>query len=196
MKIQLNDVRLSFAQALFEAQQVQGQGEKKFSASFLFPPTHPAHALIKEGFKKVAQEKWKDKATEVFLALKAGDKLCLHDGDSKPQYEGYKGMLFVNASNKLRPLVIDGNKSPLDAASGKPYSGCYVNGVIELWAQENKFGRRINASLLGVQFLRDGARLSGGGVASADDFQAIPEAPAPEGAATTGTTAGSPDPFA
>lgn len=198
MKIQLNDVRLSFAQALFEAQQVQGQGEKKYSGSFLFPPTHPAVAAIKDGFKKVAQEKWKDKATEVFLALKAGDKLCLHDGDSKPQYEGYKGNLFVNASSKVKPLVIDGNKSPLQADSGKPYSGCYVNAVIELWAQDNKFGKRINASLLGVQFLRDGQRLSGGGVASADDFQAIPEADAPTGGAAAGgaTTGGNTDPFA
>lgn len=198
MKIQLNDVRLSFAQALFEAQQVQGQGDKKFSASFIFPPTHPVAAAIKEGFKKIATEKWGAKAGEVFAAMKAGDKLCLHDGDAKPQYEGYKGNLFVNASNKLRPLVIDGNKSPLDAASGKPYSGCYVNAVIELWAQDNKFGKRINASLLGVQFLRDGQRLSGGGVASADDFQAIPDAAPSEGAApvTTGTAAGSSDPFA
>jgi len=194
MKIQLNDVRLSFAQALFTAQQVNGQGFTKFSASFLFPPTHPAHAAIKEGFKNVAQEKWKDKAAETFAALKAGDKLCLHDGDAKPQYEGYKGNLYLNASNKLRPLVIDGNKSPLDVASGKPYSGCYVNAVIELWPQENKYGKRINVSLLGVQFLRDGPRLSGGGVASADDFQAIPEAAPAEGA--TASAGGNPDPFA
>ena len=176
MKIQLNDVRLSFANALFEAQQVQGQGEKKFSASFLFPPSHPGAAAIKEGFKKIATEKWGAKAAETFAALKAGDKLCLHDGDAKPAYEGYKGMLFVNASNKIKPLVIDGNKSPLDASSGKPYSGCYVNAVIELWPQDNRYGKRINASLLGVQFLRDGERLAGGGVAAADDFEAIPEA--------------------
>jgi hypothetical protein len=155
---------------------------------------HPAVAQIKAGLKKVAEEKWKGKAGDVYVALKAGDKLCLHDGDSKPQYEGYKGSLFLNASNKIRPLVIDGNKSPLQASSGKPYSGCYVNAVVELWAQANKFGQRINASLMGVQFLRDGQRLSGGGVASADDFQAIPEAEgASEGPATTG---GSPDPFA
>lgn len=195
MKIQLNDVRLSFAGALFEAQQVQGQGEKKFSGSFLFPPTHPAVAAIKKGLEAVAKEKWGAKAGEVYLALKAGDKLCLHDGDSKPQYEGYKGNLFLNASNKIKPLVIDGNKSPLDAASGKPYSGCYVNAVVELWAQDNKFGKRINASLMGVQFLRDGPRLSGGGVASADDFQAIPEAAPAEGAAPA-STGGNVDPFA
>jgi hypothetical protein len=87
----------------------------------------------------------------------------------------------------------------LSASSGKVYSGCYVNASIELWAQDNKFGKRINATLMGVQFLRDGARLVGGGVASADDFEAIPEAagdaqamPATAGAAT----GGNPDPFA
>lgn len=195
MKIQLNDVRLSFANALFEPQQVQGQGEKKFSASFLFPANHPVVAQLKAAFQKLATEKWGAKAGETFAALKAGDKLCLHDGDAKPNYEGYKGNLFLNASNKIKPLVIDGNKSPLDASSGKPYSGCYVNGVVELWVQDNKFGKRINASLMGVQFLRDGARLSGGGVASADDFQAIPEA-AVEGAnAAPGATVGSANPF-
>ena len=199
-EVKLKDVRLSFANALFEAQKVQGQGEAKFSASFLFPPNHPCVAEIKAAMKKAAEEKWGAKAGEVFMALKAGDKLALHDGDSKPQYEGYKGNLFINASNRIKPLVIDGNLSPLQASSGRPYSGCYVNASIELWAQSNDFGKRINASLKGVQFLRDGQRLSGGGVASADDFEAIPDAAPAGGAqapATTGaTTGGNPDPFA
>jgi Enterobacter phage Enc34, ssDNA-binding protein len=197
--VMLNDVRLSFANALFEAQKVQGQGDAKFSASFILPPNHPAVAAVKAMMKKVAEEKWGAKAGEMFMAMKAGDKLCLHDGDSKPQYEGYKGNLFINASNKVKPLVIDGAKSPLTATDGKPYSGCFVNASVELWAQDNQFGKRINASLKGVQFLRDGQRLSGGGVASADDFEAIPEA---AGAATTAgpvagaSTGGNPDPFA
>ncbi len=194
MKVQLADVRLSFANALFEPQQVQGQGEKKFSAAFLFPKNHSAAAAIKKGMESAAKEKWHEKAAEVYRALKAGDKLCLHDGDAKAQYDGYPGNLFLNASNKIKPLVVDGNKSPLEAASGKPYSGCYVNAVVELWAQDNKFGKRINASLMGVQFLRDGVRLSGGGVAEADDFEAIPEA-AGAGSEARGNTDAS-DPFA
>ncbi|EOA7521129.1 ssDNA-binding protein, partial [Escherichia coli] len=36
-------------------------------------------------------------------------------------------------------------------------------------------GKRINASLGGVQFLRDGDAFAGGGVASADDFDDISE---------------------
>jgi hypothetical protein len=197
MKIKLNDVRLSFAQCAVRAQQVQGQGEKKFSARSSSRRRTRSSRSSKRASRRSRGEV-EGQGGEVFVALKAGDKLCLHDGDAKPQYEGYKGNLFLNASNKIKPLVIDGNKSPLEASSGKPYSGCYVNAVIELWAQDNKFGKRINASLMGVQFLRDGQRLSGGGVASADDFQAIPEADAPAGApaASGGASAGSPDPFA
>ena len=43
-------------------------------------------------------------------------------------------MLFVSARNALRPLVVDVDKSPLTAQDGKPYSGCYVNASLELWA--------------------------------------------------------------
>lgn len=199
MNIKLNDVRLLYAASLFQAQRgPNGEGEPKFSATFGFAPNHPAVAAIREGFKTVAGEKWGAKAGEVFMTLKAGGKLCLHDGDAKADKEGYKGNLYLSASNKITPLVIDGNKSPLQAASGKLYSGCYVNGVISLWAQDNKFGRRINASLMGVQYLRDGQRLSGGGVASADDFEAIPEAeaPTPTGHSAGATVAAQYDPFA
>jgi hypothetical protein len=196
--VMLNDVRLSFANALFEARNFQGQGEEKFNAGFIFSANHPCVAAIKAAMKKASEEQWGAKAAEVFMALKASDKLALRDGDTKPQYEGYKGNLFLNASNKIKPLVIDGNKSPLSAASGKPYSGCYVNASIEVWAQDNQFGKRINATLKGVQFLRDGARLAGGGVASADDFEAIPDAGAPEGSGPVAgaSTGGNPDPFA
>lgn len=198
MRIMMKDVRLLYGAALFQAQRgPNGEGDLKHSATFGFPKGHPAEAAIKAAFQKVATEKWGAKAVEVFTMLKAGDKLCLHDGDAKADKEGYKGNLYVSASNKLRPLVIDGQKQPLDANSGKPYSGCYVNAEIELWAQDNKFGKRINASLRGVQFARDGQRLSGGGVSSADDYEAIPESGgAKEGASAPAKGGDEFDPFA
>ena len=176
MRIMLKNVRLLYGAALFTPQRgPNGEGEPKHSATVGFPKDHPAVAAIKQGFQKVATEKWGAKAGDVYTQLKAGDKLCLKDGDAKADKEGYKGNLYLSASNKLKPLVIDGMKQPLDANSGKPYSGCYVNAEIELWAQDNKFGKRINASLRGVQFVRDGQRLAGGGVSSADDYEAIPD---------------------
>ena len=187
-KVQLKDVRISFAN-IFEAKQVQGHGEAKFSASFLFPKTHPQKAELESAIVDSAKEKWGEKYGDVLKALKAADRLCLHDGDSKPDADAYPGNLFVNASNKMRPLVIGPNREPLVAADGKPYSGSYVNAIIEVWSQDNQFGKRINASLLGVQFVRDGDRLAGGGVAAADDFEAIPQAAGEKAAATGGGAA-------
>jgi hypothetical protein len=200
LKVKLKDVRLLYAAALFEPQKgPNGEGQPKHSATFGFSPNHPVVAEIRAGFKKVAEEKWGAKAAEVFAMLKAGDKLCLHDGDAKADKEGYKGNLYLSASNKLKPLIIDGNLSPLAANSGRPYSGCFVNATIELWAQSNEFGKRINASLKGVQFLRDGPRLSGGGVSSVEEYEAIPEAAgaAPAAGGATAPTGGAAvDPFA
>ena len=211
-QVRLENVRLLYAAAVFTPQKgPNGEGEPKYSATFGFAPTHPAHAQIKAALKAAAEEKWKEKAGDVFMQLKAGDKLCLHDGDAKADKDGYKGNLYVSASNKLKPLVVDNKAAPgqtsvrvIEANEGRIYSGCYVNATIELWAQDNKFGKRINASLMGIQFLRDGQRLSGGGVASVEDYSPIPEAadaPASGGAgAPSGATApaagGNPDPFA
>jgi hypothetical protein len=195
MRIMLRNVRLLYGQALHQPQRgPNGEGELKHSGTFGFPKDHPAVAEIKAGFQKVSTEKWGAKAADTYQMLKAGDRLCLHDGDAKADKEGYKGNLYISASNKLRPLVIDGLKQPLDANSGKPYSGCFVNVEIELWAQDNKFGKRINASLRGVQFVRDGQRLSGGGVSSADDYEAIPEEGG-SGAKPASTGGQAPNPF-
>ncbi len=189
MKLHLKDVRLSFCN-VHDAKAVNGQGDPKFSTAAILPRTHPQLAEIVGALKKVATDKWGAKGEEVYTALKAGDKLCLHDGDSKAEIDAYKSNLFINASNKQRPLVIDGQRNPLVAADGKPYSGCYGNVIVEVWAQDNQFGKRINASLLGVQFVKDGERLAGGGVAAADDFEAIPTAETAK-AETTGAGAAS-----
>ena len=176
-KFTLKDVRMSFPN-IFEAKAPpQPGGKAKFSAALLFPRTHPQVAELQATVIAVAQAKWGAKADEVLKALKAADKICVHDGDAKSDTDGYAGNLFINASNDIRPLAIGGGpdgRAPVTASDGKLYAGCYVNGIIQIWAQDNQFGKRINASLLGVQFLRDGTRLAGGGVAAADDFDAIP----------------------
>lgn len=172
MKVTLSNVRLSFPH-LFEPAQVQGQGDAKFSASFIIPKDHPALAEISKAIVAAATEKWGVKATEALAQLKAAGKLPVRDGDGKASYAGYAGNLYANASSKTRPLVINGDKSPLTAADGKMYSGAYVNAIVQAWAQDNAYGKRVNFSLMGVQFVKDGERLAGGEVASADDFEAI-----------------------
>lgn len=172
MKIKLSNVRLAFP-ALFEAKTVNGEGKPAFSASFLISPKDAQIKAINAAIEQVAKDKWGAKAEAVLKQMRAGDKVCLHDGDLKEQYEGYAGNLFISARSQTRPLVINGDKSPLTEADGKPYAGCYVNASIELWAQDNNYGKRVNASLRGVQFVKDGDAFAGGGAASDEEFDDI-----------------------
>lgn len=172
MKIKLQSVRLAFPQ-LFEAKTVNGEGEPAFSATFLIKPDHPVVAELNAAFETLGKEKWGAKWPQIKKEIEAKDRTALHDGDTKATYAGFEGMLYVSARNKTRPLVIDTDKSPLTAQDGKPYGGCYVNASIELWTQDNQFGKRINASLRGVQFLKDGDAFAGGGAASEDEFDSV-----------------------
>ena len=174
MKVKLPNVRLAFP-ALFEAKTVNGEGEPRFSAAFLLSPKHPAFKEVEAAIEAVAKEKWGAKYAKILEELKNKDKTALHDGNSKSEYDGYEGNFFISAGNKVRPTVLDRDKSPLVAADGRPYAGCFVNAVVEIWAQDNKFGKRINASLGGVQFFKDGDAFAGGGVADESDFDDIGE---------------------
>ena len=172
MKLKLSNLRLAFPQ-LFEAKTVNGEGKPAFSATLLIKPTDPQVKAINAAIDAVAKEKWGAKADAILKQLRAADKTALHDGDMKSTYDGFEGMLYVSARNAVRPTVLDRDKAPLVAADGKPYAGCYVNAVLELWAQDNAFGRRVNATLMGVQFHGDGDAFAGGGAASDDDFDDV-----------------------
>ena len=173
MRILLRDVRLAFP-SIWKASAPSSGGEPAFSASFIMPPNHKQLKELTAALKSVAKDKWAAKADAIFKALEASDKLCLHDGDTKAEYEGHEGNKFISTRTKVRPTVIDQQRNELTEADGKPYSGCYVNASIELWAQDNDYGKRINAQLRGVQFLRDGDAFAGGArPADPDEFDEI-----------------------
>jgi hypothetical protein len=170
MKIRLTNVRLAFP-AIFQAQTVNGEGDPAYSATFILPADHPQIREIKAAIKEVAKNKWGAKADQQLALMEKQDKTALHDGDLKSNYDGFAGNLYVSARSKTRPTVVDRDRTPLTASDGKPYAGCFVNAVVELWAQDNQYGKRINASLGGVQFAADGDAFGGGGVRTeADDF--------------------------
>lgn len=168
MKLTLKNVRLAFPK-LFVAQSVNG-GAPTFGGSFILTPDHPQIAELKKAMDQVGQEKWGAQWPQVKKAIAAKDGFCLHDGDLKAQYEGYEGNLYVSANSKTRPTVVDRDRTPLVESDGKPYSGCYVNVSVDIWAQDRSDGKRINAALRGVQFFKDGESFAGGGVASSDEF--------------------------
>lgn len=177
MQVKIPDARIAFAQ-LFTAKQVNGEGEPAFSASFIVDKNSPAVKIINAAIEAVAKEKWKEKAPAILKTLRVSDKVCLRDGDMKPDYEGFPGNFFVSARNKTRPVVKNRDTSPLVEADGIVYSGCFVNAVVDIWAQDNKFGKRVNASLQGVQFVRDGDAFSGAPPLTDDAFEdlGVPDA--------------------
>lgn len=182
MKLTIKNVRIAFPQ-LWEAKAVNGEGKPAFSASFVLPKDHPQIKEINDAIDQLGKDKWGDKATAMLTQLRAADKVALHNGDTKAQYDGFPGNFYVSARAYARPGVFDnridaatGKVAALTQMDGRPYGGCYVNVTVDLWPQDNNFGKRINATLLGVQFVKDGAAFAGTPPSSADDFETVPEA--------------------
>lgn len=174
MIIKLKNVRLAFP-ALFEAKTVNGEGDPAFSAVFLLDADDPQVAEINQALVAVAKEKWGQKADAILKQLRAAGKVALRDGDEKAQYDGFEGNFYLSARMSTRPTVVDRDRTPLVAADGRPYAGCYVVASVELWAQDNGYGKRINAGLRGVQFLRDGDAFGGLRPATPDEFDDMSE---------------------
>lgn len=184
MQITIKNVRLAGYPALFEAQDYQGDGNFKFKGTFIIDPEDPQIKEINLRVDEVAKEKWKEKSAAILKSAKAGGKGLLQDGDVKDaeKYPGFAGNLYINATNDVRPTVLDRNKSPLAAADGKPYGGCYVDVSLELWAQDNAYGKRINAKLRGVRFVKDGEAFGPGvQVANENEFDDLADGADDEG---------------
>jgi hypothetical protein len=161
-KIILKNVRISFPD-LFKKGIFNGE-ETKYGATFLLNKEEHADSIadIKAQIAELVK-------TNLKGAKIAADKLCLRDGDDV-EYDGYAGCYSIKCSTKKRPIVIDRDRSPLTEDDGKPYAGCYVNASIDLWVQNNAYGKRVNSTLLAVQFFKDGEPFSDGSTGDINDF--------------------------
>lgn len=171
MKVKVQ-ARLSFP-ALFEAEQYQGTGDFNYSAQFIIDEGSESDKAVRDAIKQTATDKWKDKAPGVLKGLHNNKQLCCYyEGDIVGR-EGYDGKMVLTAKRKQadgRPDIRDRDATPLSEKDGKPYSGCYVVGIVEIWAQDNAFGKGVRAQLLGVQFVKDGQAFSKAAKATDDDF--------------------------
>ena len=148
--IQIKDVRLSYPH-LFKPWAQNDDQEKKYSARVLLPiNTHGAEIKAIQQFLLKMQQ-------ESFKARIPNDKLFLRDGNLTGKPED-AGCWYIAASDSIRPQVVGKRREPLTEEDDAVYGGCYVNILIRPWAQNNKYGKRINANLCAVQFVRDGER--------------------------------------
>jgi hypothetical protein len=124
---------------------------------------------------EVCKAKWNGKVTKPAQQLR---QYFLHDGEEKAQYEGFgEGTKYVSASSEAPPGVKarDG-RTNVGRSSGLLYAGCEVVCYISIWAQDNQYGKGINAQLMGVQYYGEGERFGAARPAMADEmFEAFDE---------------------
>jgi hypothetical protein len=157
-QVLLKNVRLSYPSLFTPRGFTDANGktsEPKFSATLLLGKRTHAKAI------KQVEEATKATALEFFNGkIPINCRFCLRDGEEKEDKAGYgEEVMFISASNKTRPQVVDRNPSiPLVEADGKPYAGCYVNALVSFWAYNNAAFKTkgVSANLLAVQFVNDG----------------------------------------
>ena len=168
-KIIIPEARLAFPN-LFEARSTEN-GPAQFGANLIIAPGSPAVAALRAEEERLAKLHWGDKAAAMLEMIRVANGQALKPGALKAKYDGFQGNLFVSANTKVRPTVVDRTGAPVTEKDGKVYSGCYVLAHVSLWTQDNQYGQKINANLLGIQFVRDGdAFASGPPPSSADEF--------------------------
>lgn len=187
MKLHLNNVRVSFASGIFTASSLEPGQPPKYGADFILDESSTVLMVKADGTKAkttlaaaelaVADEAWKGKGAQMLKTLEASKK-SIRDGDlrvnkSGDVYEGYEGRTYVTAKSPTRPLVVNTDRSPLTEDDGVIYSGCYVNAIIDLYANTQPTKKGVFAALKGVQFVRDGDAFGGGAPARADEFDAV-----------------------
>jgi len=147
--ITLKNVRLSFPQIWTAKAFNEGQ-TKKFSANFLLDKDTDKEQInnLKKAIKQAVTTEWGGVTPKNLI-------ICLGDGVDKA-YDGYENTMYVSASSRNRPTIIDRDRTPLVEEDERIYAGCYVNAAISLWVMKNQWGNRVSCNLLAMQFVKDG----------------------------------------
>ena len=184
-RITIFGARLAYAQGLNKPSALppapgQTPAAPKYNCAALVPDTATdALTVIQAVMKDVVDKEFGSAAPAVWQELAASGKLALKNGATKASQEGFMGTYFMspNAREDRAPKLY--NKF-LNAEGTAPeelkrpqnvlYSGCYVNIQINIWAQNNVHGKRVNCELLAVQFAGDGDSFGGGASVDASAF--------------------------
>jgi len=160
----LKEVELSFP-SLLEPTLPLGktaEADKRYQATFLIDKKEHKElaTMIAKHAEAVAIEKW-GSIPEKF------EYSCLKDGDDMTGKVKYDGKFFMRTQNRFEPLLADedGNKvTPIDSSSKKFKSGAITNVVVKLfpWTYAGKHG--VSASLIGVQYVKDGDNVYSAGL--------------------------------
>jgi hypothetical protein len=155
--ILLRNVRASYPHLTAPYKGSEGDGEGKYSIVGLMPKNYvEAKNLVRDEINRIMKE-------HKIPALPAANKF-LRDGSLRPDKPEMVDNYTVNASEKNPPKLRGLGRDPqtgrakmltIEEANRIFYPGCWVNVLIRPWWQDNKYGKKVNAGLVAVQFVRD-----------------------------------------
>lgn len=181
--VTLKNVRLSYPHLWKPQKDMKGDDGKiqkgKFGASLIIDPDTVDGKrnlrLLKEAKEAVMEAQWGSKKPSL-----PASKLPTRKYEPPADEEGnvdeaavdpaYVGKYYVSARNPDRPQIVDNIKDPenpkkwrrIPEGDNRVYGGCYVNAIVRLWAQDNEYGKRVNAALELVQFYKHGESFGSG----------------------------------
>ena len=160
-EVTLENVRCGYAGQLFTAKDYQNQGKPRYGLNILIDRGSEHQRIVEQAIIAEANAVWKDQAGVKLAAMKGSDKFVMRSGDAH-KVEDYHGKIYL-ALCSVRPVpVVDRDPSvQLLEISGKPYGGCYVNVVFDVYAA--KVGGALSGGLKLVQFVGDGPPIGGSG---------------------------------
>lgn len=174
----------------FEEKKVSGRQCPEFRVSFenihkpkAFEGQEPKYSLTMLFSKKTDLKEFKRAANNACIEKFGADKAKwpknlrnpFRDGDKESDQPGYAGCIFIRASAKEKPSLVDQNLDPIlsdEAGKQKFYSGCHAKAAIVAFAYDFNGNKGVSFSLLSVQKTRDGERF-GGRRAVADEFETV-----------------------
>lgn len=178
-RLTLRRVRLAFPN-IFTMGSV-GDGEPAYGARFIIPPDHPQVKELDDAVAAAAKDKWGEKADTVLKMLIKDNRVAFLKEDycnkkTGEPFDGFAGNFSLGARNggdtPLKPSTLGADNQPITSEDGLIYGGAFVDASVEIYGQDNQYGRRINCNLRGVRFVGHGDAFGGGTKATADDFGA------------------------
>lgn len=150
---------------VFEAHTAFPGQPAKYSCVMLFDKKEDLKALktaaLNAGIEKFGpREKWPKNL-----------KLPFRDGDEKQDLQGYAGKIFVTATSKMKPGLVNARLEEVIAREDF-YAGCYARATLIAFAYDTAGNKGVSFSLQNLQKTKNGTPFSGRRKA-ADEFEAI-----------------------
>jgi hypothetical protein len=169
-KIVIGPVRLSYLH-VWEPSAMEGQTEKKYSASLIIPKKDKATVAKINAAMDAAKEQGKHSKWGGKIPKNLWNPLQDGDDEKRSEDEAYADSWYISAKAATKPGIVDKNRNPI-LAQDEVYSGCYGYVSVTFYAFNKNGNSGIAAGLNHIMKVKDGEPL-GGRSSAENDFADI-----------------------